>query len=825
MAITYDTKMAYLRLAIKAAITFLMIWMLHSAHTAAFAFGMLFCCMFGSDYGFFQPSIDLFLFLGTATRSKYIEESAGPHEPLLDISIICLVAFYWVIDDIFRVALLGAWLPYQYLGIDRSRCWGYLTLAVMVPMLPHFCCALYETYRVYWPKFAAKLLHSVEMAFSNLRAYVNKTIESAFPPAPPPSHLLQTLTISPVIIAGNVEPSTKPKSMMVDSNTQTDPPTTTSSGTQWEQPLLFRSPEVVTRHIATANGITILPPDFEMPNVKRQEPSRVRKQQLRDLARRRSPTKASSPVISRPASPIKSIMFTPISASTLLAPISEASVSPPVPVVDSTLALSPPWAPDLPTGLVSVAAAQDIPATPIPASELPASLPVPAVDTVIAPTSSREATSLSVPVSMPTAQDISTALAPISELPASFNIFTVDPILESSVLLSAPIFDLVPASSSSFGPSSPTVPASVPAAQDVSAAPIPISELPAFLPVTTVDTITELLSSPQPALLFALPSVPVYQDMWTGQSLIPTQAWPELIPEPEPELGMAVEAMEVDFIPPIENFPTLPVFTLDSDEPMPDTALVINTATTPVIPCAMSPVISPITAVFAPVEGMIIDEEPVLTPESREVVMEEEQDDEDPEDEDENEEEMEDVPDLPPSTPAAAAPFLLTPPITPIAFSMAPSPNAPKLDRRFIIDNTPTRPTCNIHALDPNYKPPRKLDILPRVKEVYVEEFEDNDGYRQKVRWDLRDSPALDDSAVVQLELLMNDAAEEAREAWSVRQAGLEEQAAIDLAAKKERDKQKFEARRKARVAAFLKRQQEKKEKGPSIFIQKKKKC
>ncbi|KAI1748327.1 hypothetical protein F4782DRAFT_551144 [Xylaria castorea] len=113
---------------------------------------------------------------------------------------------------------------------------------------------------------------------------------------------------------------------------------------------------------------------------------------------------------------------------------------------------------------------------------------------------------------------------------------------------------------------------------------------------------------------------------------------------------------------------------------------------------------------------------------------------------------------------------------------MAPSPNTPKLDRRFIIDNAPTRPTCNIYALNPNYKPPRNLDILPRVKEVYVEELENNDGYYQQARWNLWDLPALDDSAVVQLELLMNDAAEEASEAWSVRQAGPEEQAAIDLA-------------------------------------------
>ncbi|KAI0442905.1 hypothetical protein F4803DRAFT_517244 [Xylaria telfairii] len=291
--------------------------------------------------------------------------------------------------------------------------------------------------------------------------------------------------------------------------------------------------------------------------------------------------------------------------------------------------------------------------------------------------------------------------------------------------------------------------------------------------------------------------------------------------------------MQVDFLPFVEDFPTLPDFAPDADKPMQDTAQLMTPAASPII-TPVAPVITsvhiPVIPFLSAVEDMVVDEEPVPVPESHEVVMEEHEEEGEEEEEEEeeyqsdNEEEMEDVPDAPPTSPAPDTTSSPAAAATPIVFNMAPSPNAPKLDRRFIIDNTPTRPTCNIHALDPDYKPPRQLDVLPRVKEVYVEDFEDNDGYRQKVRWDLRGSLDLDESEVVQLELLMNNAAEGASNEWQAHQTSIEEQAAIDLAAKKEADKKRKEARQQARIASYLKYQQEKREKGPSVFIQPKKK-
>ncbi|KAI1738668.1 hypothetical protein F4680DRAFT_467038 [Xylaria scruposa] len=867
MAIGPRNKMAYLRLALKATITFLMLWMLYSSHTAVFALGFLFCCMFGSDNSFFWPSVDLFLFLAIAMRSKYIEESFGPEEPLLDLSIIYLATFYWIINDMFRVALLGAWLPYQYLGIDRDRCWGYFTLVAMVPMFPRLGYVLYRTYQTYWPKVSAMLLCSMEVALSSSHAYIRKTIKSTFPPAPPPSHHLPTLTISPIVIVGNVEPSIKPKSAMVDSSTQTDPPETTNSSTQLEKSLSIgssHSPEVVIRNITPASRITILPLDFETTSIRQQESSRIRKQRLRDLARRGSPTKVYSPVKSPRPLPVKSVMFTPISPPATLAAVPEPPVSPPTPIVDSTLESPPPLispstpmadyiveCPSPPVSLLSptvdstlelpsstvsvpVATTQNIPAVPILASESATSLPVVGFGTAVASSSPGEPTSVSVPISMLVTQDGSATTTLTPELFSSPSIPEVDPILALPTLPSGPGLD---------EPASPPTLTSVPAAQNVSAA--TISELPALLPLTTLNTITAVIScgnpDPERIWLSDLLSEHESQNVSTGPSLVPLQQWPEPISElklepellePERklelELDMAREAMEVDDIPFIETFPTLPYSTLDGDELMQDTGLVMCPLITPVIapitPYTITSAITPATAIIPVVEDMIIDEEPVLTPESREVVMEEKDEQDQNESADnENEEEMEDVPDLPPSIPAATAPSLLTPSVTPIVLNMAPSSNAPKLDRRFIIDNAPARPACNILTLDPNYKSPRDLDASPRVKEVYVEEFEDNDGYRQKVRWVLRDLPAPDDCAVIQLELLMNEAAEEYRRDWLIHQAGIEQQEAIDLAAKKERDKEKVEAKRKARVAAFLKRQQEKREKEPSVFIQKKK--
>ncbi|KAI1173248.1 hypothetical protein F4777DRAFT_581144 [Nemania sp. FL0916] len=162
----------------------------------------------------------------------------------------------------------------------------------------------------------------------------------------------------------------------------------------------------------------------------------------------------------------------------------------------------------------------------------------------------------------------------------------------------------------------------------------------------------------------------------------------------------------------------------------------------------------------------------------------------------------------------------------PIAFSMADSPAAPKLDSRFIIDNKPTKPQCKILALDPNYRAPRRVNShVARTKEMYVEEFEDNDGFRQKALWVDRGRPQLDEYAVIQLERLMNEAAQEAKNDHASREAGIKEQTAIDLAAKKVRDREKIKAMQAAQVRAHEKRQQEMKgkKKAPSVFIQPKK--
>jgi hypothetical protein len=155
----------------------------------------------------------------------------------------------------------------------------------------------------------------------------------------------------------------------------------------------------------------------------------------------------------------------------------------------------------------------------------------------------------------------------------------------------------------------------------------------------------------------------------------------------------------------------------------------------------------------------------------------------------------------------------------PIAFIMTASPAAPKLDKRFIIDNTPSRPTCNILSLQPGYRPPRKLNVEPRQKEAYVEEFEDNDGFRQKVRWDLRGFPTLDVDMLRHTEQLMLNAAEDASRDWPSRQAGIEEQSVKDEEARKARVNAAFEAKKKRDLEAYKKRMARKKENPiPSMF-------
>lgn len=150
---------------------------------------------------------------------------------------------------------------------------------------------------------------------------------------------------------------------------------------------------------------------------------------------------------------------------------------------------------------------------------------------------------------------------------------------------------------------------------------------------------------------------------------------------------------------------------------------------------------------------------------------------------------------------------------------VAPSPAAPKLDSRFVISSVPTRPSCNILALQPGYRPTRQLSAVPRIKEVYVEEFEGNDGYRQKVPWHARGFPCFDEEALSQLEQRMNQAAEEVKQDWHSRRADIEKQMALDLAMKKEENQKKVDAKHAAERAAASLKPRKKRPENPSPFL------
>ncbi|KAI1163790.1 hypothetical protein F5B18DRAFT_671820 [Nemania serpens] len=152
-------------------------------------------------------------------------------------------------------------------------------------------------------------------------------------------------------------------------------------------------------------------------------------------------------------------------------------------------------------------------------------------------------------------------------------------------------------------------------------------------------------------------------------------------------------------------------------------------------------------------------------------------------------------------------------PIEPlIEFELGPDPDEPKLDRRFIVSNSPTAPQCKILPPKPACRPKRDLDAVPRAKEgSSAEEYEDNDGYRQKVSWEQRGSPPLDEDARHRLEKTMDDAAKMARETWAKHQEGIDEETAIVESKKSEEAKQKLEAKKAAQAKAFLKRMEAKK--------------
>ncbi|KAI0804302.1 hypothetical protein GGR55DRAFT_659467 [Xylaria sp. FL0064] len=283
-----------------------------------------------------------------------------------------------------------------------------------------------------------------------------------------------------------------------------------------------------------------------------------------------------------------------------------------------------------------------------------------------------------------------------------------------------------------------------------------------------------------------------------------------------------VAATGVDNIPFIEDFPTAPGFSFPPlGEQMENTSPDVTPADDP------------------PNNNMVLDVEPVPASESHEIDLSE----------------LSSLPPTPRDTsPAPPSPSAISDPIPPmpdaassrarpmltavslsnrlpplpplpspaeppIAFNMAASPAAPKLDSRFILTSAPRQLSCNIRALQPGYRPARQLSEAPRTKIVYIDDYEGNDGYRQKALWHARGSPPLDEEALAQLEQRMNQAGEEAKRDWPSRRAGIEEQTALDLAAKKQRDKERMEAIHEAQRAAAAARPPRKKEKPVSCFI------
>lgn len=157
----------------------------------------------------------------------------------------------------------------------------------------------------------------------------------------------------------------------------------------------------------------------------------------------------------------------------------------------------------------------------------------------------------------------------------------------------------------------------------------------------------------------------------------------------------------------------------------------------------------------------------------------------------------------------------------PIVMNMGPNSDTPKLDRRFIISNSPTRPVCKILCQQPDYRPRRTLEAALHAKERYgdsTEEYQDNDGFLQKQLWEYRGAPSLDEAALTKLEQSMEDAAKKAGEEWCKRQEEIDAQTAADASAKRQKAIEKFEARKAKQIKAYLKRMESKKSETPFLF-------
>ncbi|TGJ78364.1 hypothetical protein E0Z10_g10393 [Xylaria hypoxylon] len=901
IVVKIKSEMTTLRLAVKAIITWLMIQMVYVAGAGVFAMGMLLCSVFGNDSRRCQPSVDLLLFFGTAVVSKHMESLPRPHEFMFDAHILSLATLYFVAGDKFRASLLGVWLPYFYMDSDRCKCGLYTSLVVIVSMFPY----LRRAYQVVWPPTSVMLYDSMRMTFSKLCIYTIKAIESVTPPPltlshpPPPSPSPPPmLSLFAIITTANIAPVEELKAAMVDSSTQTESHTKANSSTQWEEDWAIKpsySPKKTTRYIVTGNGIFSAPPD--LPPMKRVEPSRIRKQRLRDLSR----TKFPAPPLSPRAWPVKSVMFTPISASAspAPAPAPESPASPSLSAVDPT-PLSPSPAPVL----TAQSAPISTPASPIVAAEPALSFSTGSSSpSLVTHSLSGALSSASLP-GVPCLGSVPVhSLPAVTALPSPSSVpvlFQASPVHVTS---SIPVLVPTPAILSSLLPSPPILPT-------IAFQPAPVCEFEPesnpepdslsfspVLPPTLNMGVNMLVGSCSDAPIVA-PADPMEVDRESVSVVLPVddtddidmgEAIREEV-QPEFDLSQCLDNNDIesdvgsdfenafteeDVIsnelastndgPPLEfnslavdqemdnslytaAGPQVPDFPASSvDEQMHDAASAVAAPPAVENSCddmmvdennrmdencsvfdssASGPGLvgaSALAAVFTavPASPAVPSTFVSAVPASRSVAMT-----------------------SPVMSPAPTIPFTPVRPVLkpvptsnrlpprppnanpPVAFNMTPSPSAPKLNPRFIMSDVPKRLECNILALQPGYRPARKTNVEPRTKAVYVEEFEDNDGYRQKVLWYTRGSPSLNEEALLQLEQRMNEAAEEASKDWPSRKAGIEEQTRLDFAAKKARDKEKLVAKHNAQLAAYERCQGKKKKKkntGPSVFIQRKK--
>ncbi|GAP86949.2 hypothetical protein SAMD00023353_2401010 [Rosellinia necatrix] len=150
-----------------------------------------------------------------------------------------------------------------------------------------------------------------------------------------------------------------------------------------------------------------------------------------------------------------------------------------------------------------------------------------------------------------------------------------------------------------------------------------------------------------------------------------------------------------------------------------------------------------------------------------------------------------------------------TPIAPPIAINLASAPDAPVLDRRFIVSNEPSRPECRIQGFMPHggeERRVRQLDVEPRAKEVYVEPdpLERDHRKKQPRRDDDPPSSPMDRKAVWRTERLMDRAAVTTTEEMEEHRRMLAEKEAQALAQEQENKRQEHEAKQQRLIAAAL---------------------